>query len=309
MYNSVFQKEWWLDAVAPGKWAAVVVKRGNEVVARLPYSMEKRYGLTILAQPPLTPALGPWLQIPDAKPAKQLSRQKMLIWELLEMLPKYDLFNQGFHSSITNWLPFYWKGFEQTTRYTYVLRDLSDLNKIWGSFSGHTRRNIRKAQGRVIVKTNFEIDRFLDLNEKTFRRQGKALPYSREFVRRLDSACVNQKARRIFYAEDSSGQVHAAIYILWDEQSAYYLMGGEDPELRNSEASSLLMWQAIQFASTVTKQFDFEGSMIQPIERFFRGFGTQQVPYSFITGTSRRMKILLQGYNIIKNITESHENK
>jgi hypothetical protein len=56
-------------------------------------------------------------------------------------------------------------------------------------------------------------------------------------------------------------------------------MGGSDPELRNSGANSLCMWEAIKFASTVTKAFDFEGSMIESVERFFRAFGARQVPY------------------------------
>lgn len=302
MYNSLFQKEWWLDAVAPSQWDAVVVKKGNEIAARLPFFIEKKYGFTALTQPPLTPRLGPWIRVTDAKHSKQLSAQKELIWELLELLPKHDLFSQSLHPTLTNWLPFYWKGFEQTTRYTYILNDLSDLNSIWSEFSEQTRRNIRKAQNKVTIKSDMDIERFLNLNEKTFQRQGIKLPYSREFVKRIDQASLNQNARQIFYAEDSAGRIHAAIYILWDEQSAYYMMGGEDPDLRNSEASSFLMWQAIQFASEVTKKFDFEGSMIQPIERFFRGFGAKQVAYSHITNASKFLKIIQHGRGILRSI-------
>ena len=63
---------------------------------------------------------------------------------------------------------------------------------------------------------------------------------------------------------------------MWDENSAYYLMGGGDPDLRNSGAASLVLWEAIKHASTVTGKFDFEGSMNESIERFFRGFGGRQ---------------------------------
>jgi len=34
--------------------------------------------------------------------------------------------------------------------------------------------------------------------------------------------------------------------------------------------------------------FDFEGSVRQPIERFFRGFGCCQVPYFSVTKMNRR---------------------
>ena len=72
---------------------------------------------------------------------------------------------------------------------------------------------------------------------------------------------------------DSQGRIHAASYFVYDEKCCYYLIGGGDPELRTSGASSLLMWEGIKFASTVSGSFDFEGSMIEPIERFFRAFG------------------------------------
>ena len=39
------------------------------------------------------------------------------------------------------------------------------------------------------------------------------------------------------------------------------------------------MWHAIQFAATVSRVVDFEGSMMEPVERFFRGFGAVQTPY------------------------------
>jgi len=45
------------------------------------------------------------------------------------------------------------------------------------------------------------------------------------------------------------------------------------------------VWHAIKHSATVTKSFDFEGSMIEPIERFFRAFGAIQTPYFAISKT------------------------
>ena len=49
---------------------------------------------------------------------------------------------------------------------------------------------------------------------------------------------------------------------------------------------SLCMWHAIRFAASVSSRFDFEGSMLEPIERFFRSFGAQQLPYFKVTRTN-----------------------
>jgi hypothetical protein len=302
MYNSIFQKPWWLDAVAPGQWGAAEVKKGEDTIARLPYVINKRLGRITLTQPALTQTLGPWLRPSMAKYANMLAEQKDLMTELINQLPHFDSFSQSFHYSITNWLPFYWQGFNQTTRYTYVIDDLSDINKVWGGLLPNIRTDIKKAQNRfgVEVCTDLGIDAFLDINELTFVRQGQRLPYSRDFVKRLDHACVTHDARKIFFGRDKEGKIHAAVYMIWDENSAYYLMGGGDPELRNSGATSLCMWEAIQFAATVTKRFDFEGSMIEPVERFVRAFGAKQVPYFSISKNSSRLSLLRQAAGMTK---------
>ena len=66
-------------------------------------------------------------------------------------------------------------------------------------------------------------------------------------------------------------------------------MGGGNPDLRNSGAQSLCMWEAIKFASSLNLSFDFEGSMIEPIERFFRNFGAIQTPFFCIYKTNSKL--------------------
>ena len=272
-------------------WDVVLIEKKERIIACLPYLYIKRYLFTIFGMPQLTQILGPWLRPSSAKYANQLAEQKDLMTALIEKLPAFSCFSQNFHYSITNWLPFYWQGFSQTTRYTYVLEEISVTSKIWDGMLPKIRTDIKKAQNRFGLKvcTDLGIDTFLTINEKTFSKQGMQLPYSKNFVKRLDKACKEHNARKIFFAKDSDGRIHAAVYIVWDENSAYYLMGGSDPKLRNSGANSLCMWEAIKFASAVTQKFDFEGSMIESVERFFRAFGAKQVPYFHITKTNSKL--------------------
>ncbi len=290
--NSIFQEPWWLDAVAPGKWKEAVVRQDDQVVARMPYVVKKRYGLTSISMPQLTQTLGPCLRPTANKYEKQLGQEKRWLTELIDQLPAFDYFAQCWHHSVVNWLPFYWRGFQCEPRYTYKIDDLSDCDRIWDGFCETLRRGIRKASKKLCVRDDADLESFLALNTETYQRQGRKLPYSREFLIRLDAACASRGSRRIYLAEDAAGQPHAAVYIIWDERSAYYLMGGAASHLRDSAAKSLLLWQAIQDASRVTRCFDFEGSMIEPIERFVRRFGARQCPYFMIKGLSRRMRVL-----------------
>jgi len=300
----VFRQPWWLDAVAPGRWAEVSVTRGEETAARLPYVESRKLGLRYIGMPPLTQVLGPWLRPSGAKYEKRLAAEKDLMTELIDKLPPHDRFSQNFHFSVTNWLPFYWRGFTQTTRYTYRLEDLSDEDALWAGVAENVRRAVRKAKKSLATRDDLDIESFIRLNDLTFKRQGLEPPYSGDLVRRLDAACAQRGARRIIAAEEASGRIHAAIYVVWDGDSAYNLMLGSDPEVRGSGASTLVMWEAIRFASTVTRAFDFEGSMIESVERSFRSFGARQVPYFHVERMSRRMKVLSAGREMIRALVK-----
>ena len=292
----LFSQAWWLDATAgEGAWDVALVEKGGGIVAAMPYVPRQRYGFTLLGQPALTQTLGPWLRETEGKSATRLAQHKDWLQALIAQLPPFAHFTQNWHWQMSNWLPFYWAGFQQTTRYTYILQELSDEQELWQGLQENIRREIKKAGNRLQlrVRDDLALDDFLVLNRMTFARQDMALPYTEAFVHKLDQACVARQARKIFIAEDAQGRRHAGVYIVWDGNSAYYLMGGGDPALRNSGATSLCMWEAIKFAATVTQRFDFEGSMIEPVEKFFRAFGAQQTPYFTVSKTpSRTIKVI-----------------
>lgn len=286
----LFSQAWWLDATAGvGAWDVALVEKNNDaIVAALPYVLRKRYGFTLLGQPALTQTLGPWLRESSGKSSTKLAQQKDWLQALIAQLPDFAHYTQNWNWKIGNWLPFYWANFQQTTHYTYILDQLGDEKVLWQGLQENIRGDIKKASSRfnLRVREDLTVDDFLVLNRMTFARQKMALPYTEAFVHKLDQACDSRQARKIFIAEDEQGRRHAGVYMVWDANSAYYLMGGGDPELRNSGATSLCMWAAIKFAATVSQRFDFEGSMIEPVEKFFRAFGAQQTPYFSISKTT-----------------------
>jgi len=288
----LFCRPWWLDATAgPENWDVALIEKGRRLQAAMPYVRRRRYGLSFIGQPVLTQHLGPWLRPAIAGYAQELAQQKDLLGGLIAQLPKFDHFFQNWSCTQQNWLPFFWSGFQQTTRYTYTLTLTPGPTALWRSFQENARRETRKAKERyrINIRTDLGVERFYSLNKLTFKRQKMPVPYSLDLLNRIDRACEERDCRRIFFAEDPEGRLHAAAYLVWDENRAYYLMGGGDPALRNSGAGSLCMWEAIQFAATVSKTFDFEGSMLEPVERFFRGFGAIQTPYFSLTKTPSRL--------------------
>jgi hypothetical protein len=292
--NSVFEQPWWLEAVAPGRWGAVVVRHhGEEVVARLPYTQRRMFGLTAIVQPPLTQTLGPWLAPSAGKYARRLETEKKLLGALIRGLPPFDHFRMNFAPTLTNWLPFYWAGFQATVRYTYRIEDLSDLDRVRSDFQEEVRRGIRKAGTAVAVNHDLPLDELLKLDAEANARQGLRPSYSAEFVRRLDAACAARGARRILGAVDPQGRTQAALYVVWDERALYAIINARDADLHTSGSNTLLFWEAIRLASEVSRVFDFEGSMVEPVEHFFRGFGGRQTPYLCISKTGLRARSYL----------------
>jgi Acetyltransferase (GNAT) domain len=229
--------------------------------------------------PPLTQTLGPWVERFDASPARALGDELERLEELEAALPSSQGFVQAFSPTVLNALPFFWAGYRLEVQYTYRLVGIRSQEPLWDGLRGNIRREIRKARRLVEVRDDLGLDRFYSVWVKTYARQDLQPPVSLAALARLDAACGARGARTMLFAQDEAQRLHAVSYFVWDHNGAFFLLGGGDPELRTSGASSLLMWEGIRRAGAVTDVFDFEGSMLKPVERFFRAFGSRQTPY------------------------------
>jgi lipid II:glycine glycyltransferase (peptidoglycan interpeptide bridge formation enzyme) len=202
-----------------------------------------------------------------------------------------------------NALPFHWAGYRLEARYTYRLHGLRSSSDLWAGLRDNIRREVRKARKRVEIVDDLGIDRFFDVLSKTYERQGIPTPHSLAELARLEEACAARGAGALLFARDDAGQVHAAVWVVWDRNGAYYLLAGAEPNLRTSGASSLLAWEAILRAGERTDVFDFHGSMLQPVERFFRAFGAHQTPYLSVTRMSPALRLALAARSGLRDLT------
>lgn len=284
----LFSKGWWMDAVCQQDWDVILIEEDGQIMASLPYYIEVQNGQKVIKKATLTQTNGIWIRNPlNQKYEKKLSHENKYMNLVIDEIEHLDLqkYQQYYHYSIYNWLPFYWRGYSQTTRYTYVIHDTNNLEEVYQNFSSMIRRGIRKAEKNVQIKEDMAIDEFYALNKRTFERQNLEVPYSFDIVSRIDEACEKQNARKIFYCIDDQKRVHSAIYFVWDDNSVYYFMSGSDPNYRHTQSLSFLMVEGIKLASAMNKKFNFEGSMKKNIEHHFRQFGAQQKAYHNIYKT------------------------
>ncbi|KZZ72023.1 hypothetical protein A3765_13570 [Oleiphilus sp. HI0130] len=288
---SVFSQSWWLDVVCgSSNWDVALVEKGGQIKASLPYYKRNVKGSIYLQRPPITPFLGPSIVYPEGQTySKRLSWEKEVLDTLFEQLPEFVFFEQHFSPGFKNWLPLYWKGFQQTTRYTYVI-DAKGFDDYLAELLPSTRRRrVKKANALGIkVYESDDIETFFALNKKTFARQGVKVPYSWELVKNLYSEGKKRSSVRLFFAS-LEGKVIAAGFYVFDKHCVYYLMGGIDPEVTDVGAMDLIQLKGIELALNSERQFDFEGSMMPSIEKYFRSFGAIQRPYFEISKTNSKL--------------------
>jgi len=289
----IFSKDWWLDSVC-GKdnWDVIIIEKGGNIMATMPYYLkENKLNSKIISQPILTQTLGIYFKYPEnQKYYKKLSFEKEMIEKILKELPKYDRYSQSFNYSYTNLLPFYWRGFEINVNYTYVIKNMS-IKELEKKFETDIRRRRRKKADTagVVVYESEDIKQFYKLNEMTFIRQGRKIPYSFEFIENLYTNCKKNKACKMFFSKNKDGIVIAGNFLIYDENIVYYLMGGIDPDYKDLGGMDVVQYESIKFALNNNRGFDFEGSMIESIEKYFRSFGAIQKPYFQISKTNSKL--------------------
>jgi hypothetical protein len=291
--GSLFCNAWWLDAVCTDGYEILTVKRGGRIVAGMPLPFLQEGKARNVKMPKLTHALGVLLLAPEAsKYESRLSKEMEIVRALIRALPDFESYSINYHWKFTNWLPFHWAGFNQTTRYAYLIDNLSDLGAVHRGMSDKTRNIIRKAErAGIVVRECNDIEEFLPLLRLTFTRQEEEVPYPSPIVRGVDGACAIRGCRKILMATDSTGRVHAAVYVVFDEKSMFYLMQGTDPTLRCSGAALLAHWHAIQYAAMVTGRYNFGGGMKEKFEHVYRSFGAVQTPYFNIYKQSTKVSL------------------
>jgi len=263
----LFLQPWWLEAAMDGEgdWDAVLTEENGEITGALPYCFKKRLGITNLFIPWCTAYL-------SAYPANTIST-KLLIQQLpvaadyrFRLFPETDPSDWGT------------AGFTSYENKSHLVRS-SDLEKFNDCILPAAFRQIRKAEKIISVSLSERMEPAYSLWEKNMnRKKATSSLVPKHVMESIDRALAIYEQRQIWEARDEEGNLHAAIYIAFDKLYAYYLWGGYDQAYKASGATSLLFYNAIRDAIASGKTFDFEGSMVESVSRFYKGFGAVEAP-------------------------------
>lgn len=276
---TIFHEPFWLDITSGGQYREAKVSSGGLVVGKMPYRISKAAtGLAVVGMPNLVHTLGPIIapQFSGDNFPKSL-KEFAIISDLIAQLPKASYTSFRLHSGVTNTLAFEAAGFASNPSFTVEISPAIP-RVLWSQMRDKTRNVIRRAQECLTVSDVADVKLFLDFYEQNLRTKGRKNEYDRPTCSRLLTECLRRRTGRILVARERSGALQAAVFTVWDARSEYYFMATRSPQSMNG-ANSLLIWEALQHASSHGLTFDMDGFHVVrgtvPNLLLLTGFGGQ----------------------------------
>lgn len=177
--------------------------------------------------------------------------------------------------------------FDMALRYTSRL-DLSahdhpvETHPVYLACNKSRRQEIRYGLAAgVLVEEGGAMQTFLDYYRLTFERQGMAVDEAELCF--LSNLLVQLSAAgllRVFMARTSDGTVGSVAIFGIDRKRAYYLYGANNPDLRDSQCGTMLLFEAFRrLGVDGLAQVDLEG-INSPKRGYFKlSFGGSLTPY------------------------------
>jgi lipid II:glycine glycyltransferase (peptidoglycan interpeptide bridge formation enzyme) len=278
-HGSIFNHPSWLDI-----YRSVIVNgiynQNNELIGVFNVYKATKLGLPYYIVPPYSPSNAFFIINPASNSANRISFEK----EIHEAVARWFNAENGF-LKVTAFPPgvndtqaYSWNHFKVTPHFTYVLSLNEREENLFANLTSEKRKSIRKAEKDGLTVTRSEK---MDIVEKmvmdTFNRSGQKA--HRAIIHNILFKFANNSNSFAFIAADRDREL-ACTFCIHDDKSAYYLFGGYDGSNPHHGAGVTCMWQSILLAKQKgLSAFDFEGSMVPGIEKYFREFGGKLVPY------------------------------
>lgn len=271
----------WLSIYGEALQLIGIYKDEHQLIGGFYFLKIKKYGFSFIKLPPYTPHCGLFFKSENSNQSSKNNFSKELMDEVCQFISQQNaaLTILAFPSSINDFQPFIWNKFKVVPNYTYRIQLENSMENIISNFDSKNRNAINKAIKEELVT---EINGLTKL---------ELFDFFYKSLKATDANIYEQELKRIFlnFSDDSNsfsiaarlkGDLIGLVFCVYDENTCYYLLGGVNKNVRVGGVTNLLIQKSIERAKQLgCKIFDFEGSMLKGVEKFFRGFGPELVPY------------------------------
>ena len=276
----VFMQPWWLDVVSD-EWDVAIARKGEEISGIWAYPAENKMGVSLMRNPLLTPYLGPHVFYPsDLKPSKTDAYEYETVSELIKQLPDCKVWHLAITPGMKQAGLFKQYKLRAEVQQTFLIDLAQSEAELLTNIKDTARRNIKQAQKEEVVLSDYNaLDQLYQFQLNTLTGKGREIYYKTADLQKIMDACIAHNAGELLVAKNGEN-IQAIVWNVWDDNRSYYFMGGQNPEANGYKAMSLLLWTCIKNSKNRGQQyFDFEGSMDEGVERFFRTFGGERELY------------------------------
>ena len=283
--GGLFSLYGYLSALNEHWQAAVVTDKKDRWMAVMPFTEVRKWRYRMVAQPAFSQFWGPcFVPLGSLSVYKQYSRKREWGQLLVQAWQEAHLVLQNCHPHFDFPMPFYESGYEIRTRYTYVLDLHQEQENIWMGLEPSLRRRIRRVdeQEWKLVKLD-SIEPLLELYAAQKNQGNDILGVAHNAEQRLEKLTQYLQQNHLgalWGLQNQAKETLAAAAFARYKEKTLYLWGTYHPQQAPAGAMAWLLWQQVLTARAAgCAIFDFEGSMIPDIARFFRRFGARPIPY------------------------------
>lgn len=272
-----------------------IYQNDGQLIGGFYLAINKRRNIKLLWSVPFAPYIGPFYKEEQKSYVAQLDFQKTLNTELAKFIDglKYPVVSLKLSYNITDTQPYTWNKFKVVPNYSYILNLDQTEDQIWENMASENRNDIRKGEKEGLkVNQTTDYNMVYELIKKSYNR--KNVSGNETSLKKIlfDFANKENSFAMICLKE---GEPISTSFCLTDKHAAYYLLGGYDEKKKHHSAGTMNIWEAIKFSKKLgLYKFDFEGSMLPEIEKYFRKFGGKLTPLYRINKANLPLEVLLK---------------
>ncbi len=262
----VYAYSWYLDIVAY-QWDALVL---DDYKAVMPLTGKKKYGLNYIFQPKYTQQLGVFSTgILDEKLVQTFLNSIPEKFKIIDI--NLNTFNKSecVKSNVKQGV-------------TYEIDLISSYKSISKNYNSNTKRNIKKAE-----KNSVKISKHVNLKDLLLlKKETSKIPITFEhlnILRRIIPFTITHNLGETYGAYNDKNELIAAVFFIKSHNKCIYLLSASSKEGKDLSAMFAIVDTYIKDNSEKNITLDFEGSSIESLARFYKGFGAIPINFSKVT--------------------------
>jgi len=294
-HGTLFADPGWAACFGSSVHLCGIFSGNGAMIGGFLFSKIKLKGYPYYTNLPFTPSVALFYQNPAENAANRLSADKEILDAVAGFFRQFRWPVQRYSlpPEIKDMQPFGWKGFKVIPHLTYRVDLSKPMDELQANLSAKLRNNMKKAKSdgvEIRQIADYRVCEPMILNTYTRQEIGIDTAHIRNILQKFA-----QHGNSFAFGAFRNDEMIAVSFFLHDLHTAYYMFGGFHDSLKHEGAGALTIWEGICRAKSLgLTLFDFEGSMIPRIEKYFRGFGGMIVSYLTINRAPFLIEIILK---------------